>query len=97
LARSVAASAAASTSGAKSIVPDDGRAVRLDDERGGERVRVRPAVQVRRRRLGAAVGVGQAAGGEQPVELLGHEEQRRQRGGVQRLVGRGCCRGPAAG
>ena len=86
-ARSVAASAAASTWSSKSIVPDDERALgRVGDERRRVRVRCRPAVEVRRGGGRACDHRRQTALREHPVELVGEQEQRRDRRRVVGLV-----------
>ena len=91
LARNALATAAASTSSEKSMVPTDLAAQRrIGDERGGVFAGVGPVVQ-------ALAGVGgtrdapvEAAVTQHPVDLVAEQQQRRQRRGVV-VWFLGCC------
>ena len=87
LARSVAATAAASTASSKSIVPTTSERLRgVGDERRRVGGALGPPVQVLGGGARARDAPLQAAAVEHPADLVGEQEQRRHRRGVVGLV-----------
>ena len=85
LARSAAASAAASTESSKSIVPTTSERFAGSATKGvAKSRRLGPAVEVRRGGVGALDAPVEAAAAEHPLDLVGEQDQGRQR--------RACCR-----
>ena len=89
-ARRIAARAAASTESSKSIVPTTSERLAGSATKGeAKSARLGPAVEVRRGGAGALHAPVEAAAGEHPLDLVGEQDQRRER--------RACCRsGPCA-
>ena len=87
-ARRVAATCAASTPSAKSIVPTTSeRLARIGDERRRVRRRPRPSRRARPRTASCArTHQSRPPLREHPVQLLGEQHERRERGRVERLV-----------
>ena len=85
----LAASAAASTDSSKSIVPTTSeRSAGSRDERRRDRAALGPAVEVARGLARARDAPVEAAAGEHPVDLVGEQEERRDR---RRVVRSGPC------